>query len=197
MATSVTDDPKYVVTGEVRLNFPNLFKPRSQKDDEGNDGKAKYSCLLLIPKTDTKTIEKIKKAQQAALVDLTARNNGKKPVGWKNTFRDGDEERDTEEYPEYAGHMFMNVSANEGYPPGVVDRNLDPIIDASEIYSGVYAHVAINAFAFVGDKSKGVSFGLRHVQKTRDGEPLSGGGEKAEDVFSALDPEDEGDAGLL
>lgn len=176
-----TDDEKYVVTGEVRLSFPNLFKPRAR--EEGKP--PQYSALILVPKSDTATVAKIKKAQQAALADLQ-QMIGKKPVGWKNTFRDGDTERDTEEQPEYAGHYFMNVSANEGYPPGVVDEQVQRIIDQSKIYPGCYVRVAINAFAFNRPDSKGVSFGLRHVQFLRDGEPLAGTAEKAEDVFSAL-----------
>lgn len=185
------------VTGECRLSFPNLFEPR-KGDGEGD--KKKYSALLLIPKTDTKTIAAIKKAQYLALVEAVGASKAgsetapKFPPGWKNTLRDGDEEKDLEETPEYTGMYFMNVSANEAYPPGVVIKNgsaIEPVLDKSDIYPGCWIRAQINAFAFDVDKSKGVSFGLRHVMKVRDDEPLSEGFASAEDVFSAfVDDED-------
>lgn len=180
-----------VVTGEVRLSYVHVFEPYSNDPEKD----AKFSVLLLIPKTDTATINAIKRAQKAALEAGKAKHfGGKIPVGWKNTLRDGDTERDTEESPEYKGMMFISATANPGYPPGVVDRALNPILDQHEVYSGCYARVSMNAFSFSASGNKGVSFGLRHVQKLRDGEPLGGGFSKPEDDFSSLD--DDGD-GLL
>lgn len=190
-------DPELkLITGKCRLSFPNLFEPRKGDDDSD---KKKYSALLLIPKTDTKTVAAIKKAQYLALADVVGAAKAgtpeapKFPPGWKNTFRDGDEEKDLEETPEYTGMMFINVSANEAYPPGIVDQNVAPIIDRKEIYPGCYVRAQINAFAFDAEKSKGVSFGLLHIQKLADGEPLSEGFTKAEDVFTAV-PDDEADS---
>lgn len=155
---------------------------------------AKYSTTLLIPKSDTATLNKIKKAQQAALEKGKATKfGGSIPKLWKNTLRDGDEEMDLDKNPEYAGHMFMAVSNTQ--KPGVVDQNLNPILDATELYSGAYARVQINAFPFSNSGNKGVSFGLNNVQKLADGEPLGGTAEKAENVFSAVESaDDEGDS---
>lgn len=177
-----------VVTGKVRLSFVNLFTPRAQVEG----GAPKYSALLLIPKSDTATIEAIEKAQQAALEIGKDKFGGKVPKSWKNTLRDGDAEKDLDEYPEYEGHMFMSVSANEAYPPKVVDTGLQPILDQAEIYSGCYARVSINAFAFNTNGNKGVSFGLNNVQKLADGDPLGGNvAANPEDDFEALDDEDD------
>jgi hypothetical protein len=173
-----------VVTGEVRLSYVHLWEPYAQNADQ----EPKYSVALLIPKEDKATLSKIRKAQAAALeAGLASKFNGKKPPNLKNTLRDGDEEMDLEKNPEYAGHYFMNV--NSKTKPGIVDRSVKPIEDSSEVYSGCYARVSINAFAYNTSGNKGISFGLNHVQKLRDGEFL-GGRSKAEDDFDEVEPDD-------
>jgi hypothetical protein len=173
-----------VVTGKVRLSYVHVFEPFSNNPDQ----EAKYSCVILIPKTDKVTIKKLKDAQQAALEAGKGKQfNGSIPKNWKNTLHDGDEDADLEKNPEYEGHLFMSVSSKTR--PGVVDRSLNPIMDSTEVYSGCYARVSINAFAFNTQGNKGVSFGLNHVQKLEDGDFL-GGRSRAEDDFDALDEED-------
>ena len=46
-----------ITTGEVRLSYVNVFEPSA--DPSGN---LKYSAMLLIPKSDTKTIAAIETA---------------------------------------------------------------------------------------------------------------------------------------
>jgi len=180
-----TNQTTKVVTGKVRLSYVHLFEPFS--NIEGQE--PKYSVVLLVPKTDKKTVNAIKKAQQAALEQGKDRLfGGKIPKAWKNTFRDGDEEGDLEKNPEFEGHYFMTVSSKT--KPGVVDQALNDILDSSEVYSGCYARVSINAFPFSVSGNKGVSFGLNHVQKWADGDFL-GGRSKAEDDFDRLDDEDD------
>lgn len=191
MAPTATASATKVVTGTVRLSFAHLFEPYSNDPDQ----EPKYSVMLLIPKSDKATIKKIKDAQQAALeAGKTSRFGGSIPKNWKNTFRDADEEMDTEERTEMRGMMFMTVSSKTR--PGIVDRNVNPILDSSEVYSGCYARVSINAFAFNTQGSKGVSFGLNHVQKIADGDYL-GGRSKAEDDFEALGEDDDDPNSLL
>lgn len=186
MATKT--NPKKVVTGKVRLSYVHLFEPYSSF--EGQD--PKYSVVVLVPKSDTATIEKIRAAQKVALEEGKASKfNGSIPKNWKNTFRDGDDEDevDHDRNPEYRGHYYMTVSNKT--KPGVVDRDVNTILDPTEVYSGCYARVSINAFPFSASGNKGVSFGLNHVQKLADGEAL-GGITKAEDDFEPIedDPED-------
>jgi hypothetical protein len=178
-----SESPLKVVTGEVRLSFVYLFEPKPA-DKEGKD--PKYSVTLLIPKSDTKTINQIRSAQKAALEAGKSKFGGKIPTAWKDTLHDGDE-KDLDDYPEFEGNMLITVTANLSYPPGVVDRQLRPIMDSREVYSGCYAKVSMNAFAYNSEGSKGVSFGLRNVMKTRDGEPLGGTVAKAEDDFEAME----------
>ena len=173
-----------VVTGKVRLSYVHLFEPYASF--EGQD--AKFSTVILVPKSDTATIAAIKKAQQIALENgKSSKFGGSIPKNWKNTFRDGDEEGDLEKNPEYAGHYFMSVSNKT--KPGLVDAQLNPITDPSELYSGCYARVSINAFPFSASGNKGVSFGLNNVQKVADGESFTGA-TRAEDDFEALSDEE-------
>lgn len=174
-----------VVTGKVRLSYVHVFEPFSNNPDQ----EAKYSCVLLIPKSDKATIKKLKDAQQAALENGKGKTfGGKIPSNWKNTLHDGDEDADLEKNPEYEGHFYMSVSSKT--KPGVVDRALNEIIDSTEIYSGCYARVSINAFPYNTQGNRGVSFGLNHVQKLADGDFL-GGRSRAEDDFDQLDDEDD------
>ena len=190
-------NPTKVVTGTVRLSYCNLVEPRA--GFEGND--PKFSVVLLIPKDDEATVSAIKRAQKAALENgKNTTFKGSIPKNWKDTFRDGDEEMDTEEQPEYAGHYFMNVGAQESRPPVLVDRRRNKLSKdeaAEEFYSGMYARVSINAFPFNVQGSKGVSFGINAAQKVRDGEPLGGGKVNVDDEFDDLGDEEMTEDDLL
>lgn len=182
-----------IVTGKVRLSYAHLFEPHVNPSAPAGS-KPKYSATLLISKDDKETLDKIKKAQQNALEKFKdSKFEGKIPKAWKSTLRDADspEEEDMlEKNPEYAGHYFMSVSNT--MRPGLVDRNRTPILDPEEIYSGCYARVQINAFAFNTQGNKGISFGLNNVQKLADGEPFGAVIEKAENVFGDVDGDDDG-----
>ncbi len=77
-----------ITTGKVRFSYCNLFTPRAV-----DNGPAKYSVTLLIPKSDKATLSKIKAAIEAAKTAYIQRNSGKKlPSNLKNTLHDGDGE---------------------------------------------------------------------------------------------------------
>lgn len=181
-----------VVTGKVRLSYANLNEPRSIEN-----GPAKYSAVIVIPKDDKATYDAIRKAQAHTVKNGKHKWGGKIPPSFKGslfTMHDGDEEADLERNPEYEGCWYMNVSNTR--QPGLLDRARQPILDATEVYSGCYARVAISCFPFNQQGNKGVSFGLDHVQKLADGEPL-GNMITAEAAFDDLDDdedlEDEGE----
>lgn len=170
-----------VVTGKVRLSYVHIFEAFSNNDQE-----AKFSCVILIPKKDKDTLAKIRAAQKAAADSFTKWPNGKVPANLPTTLHDGDEEADLERNPEYEGHMYMAI--NSKTRPGIVDEDVNPILDSTQVYSGCYARVSMNAFAYNTQGNKGVSFGLNHVQKMGDGDYL-GGRSKAEDDFEPLSGE--------
>lgn len=175
---NIVTSPTKVVTGVVRLSYANIWTAKSI-----NGGAPKFSTSILIPKSDTATVQKIKAAIQAAYDEGQGklRGTGKSVPALsalKTPLRDGDSERPDDEA--YAGHWFINANSNTA--PGVVDMNRQPILDTSEIYSGVYARVSLSLYAFNSNGNRGIACGLQNVQKIRDGESL-GGKAKAEDDF--------------
>lgn len=168
-----------VVTGEVRLSYVHLFEPWKGAD---GDQDARYNCVVMIPKTDVKTLKALKTAIDTATTQGLPKWGGKKPKDFKQPIKDGDAL--TDDNPEYEGHYILSVSSKNR--PSVVDQNVQPILDPSEVYSGMYARVAIAAWPYNNSGNKGVSFFLNHVQKLRDGEPF-GNITRAEDVFEPVD----------
>ena len=170
-----------VVTGKVRLSYAHVWEPVSI-----NDSKPKYSVSLVIPKSDKETIKKINAAVDAAIEEGIAKFGGKKPnkAALKLPLRDGDTERDDEVYK----NCFF-VNANSTTAPQIVDRTVQPILDREEVYSGCYARVSINFYAYNTNGNKGIACGLGNIQKIADGEPL-GGRTSAKDEFSSLEDED-------
>ena len=171
-----------VITGIVRLSYANVWEPKSV-----NGGKEKYSVSIIIPKEDTKALDEIKKAIDAAIEEGKGKFGGKIPnkASLKIPLRDGDIDRAEDEA--YKNSYFIN--ANSLTPPQVVDKDVKPILEHSEIYSGVYARVSINFYAFNSSGNKGIACGLGNIQKIRDGEPL-GGRTNAEDEFTTEADED-------
>lgn len=180
-----------ITTGEVRFSYAFLFEARAPKDRP--DGDKKYSVTLLIPKSDKATIKRLRDAEAKAAEENKGIWGGKIPHNLKSIIHDGDVEADLETNPEYEGHWYMSVSAGERYKPGIVDRQMNPIIDAGELYSGCYGRVSLVPFAYNTQGNKGISFGLRNVQKLREGEPLGGVAGRAEDDFDAVDGDDDED----
>ena len=179
-------NPTKVITGpNTRFSYANVWDPKSI-----NGGAPKYSVSLIIPKDDTVTVNKIKAAIQAAYEEGESKlkGNGKTVPALsvlKTPLRDGDLERPDDEA--YANSYFIN--ANSSTAPGIVDADRNPIMERSEVYSGVYGRASINLYAFNSNGNKGIACGLNNLQKLRDGQPL-GGKSRAEDDFATEDDED-------
>lgn len=180
-------NPCKVITGpNTRWSYVNIWDPKSI-----NGGTPKYSVSLIIPKTDTETIRKIKEAIRAAYEEgqNKLRGSGRSVPALDSLripLRDGDVDRPDD--PAYANSMFIN--ANSSTPPGVVDAKLNPILERSEVYSGVYGRASISLYAFSSNGNRGIACGLNNLQKIRDGESL-GSRSRAEDDFSAYSSEDD------
>ena len=165
------NNPTKVITGpNTRWSYANVWEPKSIQGSA-----PKYSISLLIPKSDTTTVEKIKAAIKAAYQEGASKlkGTGKSLPALetiKNPMRDGDLERPDDEA--YKGHWFINANAKN--KPGIVDANREEIIDHSEVYSGVYGRASINFYAFNVQGNRGIACGLNNLQKIRDGEPLGG-----------------------
>ena len=171
-----------VITGKnTRLSYFHGWEPTSI-----NGGPERYSVSVLIPKDDKETVKAINDAIDAAIEEGIAKFGGKKPnkAAIKLPLRDGDTEREDEAY---AGHWFIN--ANSKTAPQIVDKAVKPILDRDEVYSGCYARVSLNFYAFNSNGNKGIACGLGNIQKNREGESL-GGRSSATDDFSIEEDDD-------
>ena len=173
------------VVQNVRLSYVNVFKPYSNSPEQD----PKYSATILLPKSDLVSKQSLDAAIQAATQKgLNEKWNGVMPPVVANPIHDGDgvKQDGTPFGDECKGCWVFTASSNADRQPQIVDRNVQPILDQSQIYSGVYANVAINVFPYIHTGKKGVGFGLTHIQKVRDGEVLGGAPVSADKVFSAL-----------
>ena len=181
---------RIVTKTPARASFVHLVAPKASA--EGQD--PKYSLLAMFPKSDTRT-----KAEMDACIEaarLAAQSKGIK--NWKtlkSPIHDGDGEKPNGGAygPECAGMGVVNCSSKT--KPGIVDKHLQPIIDPSEIYSGMWVKLDLNFYGYSVSGNSGIACGLNNVQKVRDDDPLGGGRERAENVFQAAD-DDEDDLGL-
>lgn len=184
--TAKVNNPMKVITGpNTRWSYANVWEAKSI-----NGGTPKFSVSLIIPKSDTKTVAKIKAAIEAAYHEGESKlkGNGKTVpplAALKIPLRDGDAERPDDEA--YANAYFINANATTA--PGIVDVDRNPILTRSEVYSGVYGRASISFYAFNSNGNKGIACGLNNLQKVRDGEPL-GGKASAESDFATDDDED-------
>ena len=136
-----------VITGKnTRLSYFHGWEPVSI-----NSSPERYSVSVLIPKDDTETVNAINNAVNTAIEEGIGKFGGKKPnkASLKLPLRDGDTERNDEAY---AGHWFIN--ANSRTAPQIVDKAVKPILDRDEVYSGCYARVSLNFYAFNSNKAK-------------------------------------------
>jgi len=184
--TNKVNNPMKVITGpDTRWSYANVWEAKSI-----NGGTPKFSVSLIIPKSDTKTVAKVKAAIEAAYHEGESKlkGNGKSVpamAALKTPLRDGDSERPDDEA--YTNAYFINANATTA--PGIVDADRNPILTRSEVYSGVYGRASISFYAFNSNGNKGIACGLNNLQKVRDGEPL-GGKVSAESDF-ATDDDDE------
>lgn len=170
---------KTKITIPCRISYAHIWHPQTNED--GTPGK--YNVSLLIDKSDTKTIERIKAAIKAATIADKERL-GKIPPNLKQPLRDADAEGMEDE--NYIGHYFLNASSKR--KPGIVGRSKDPatgrlrvIEDEDEVYSGCYCNVSVNFYGFNVGTNKGIAAGLNNIQKVSDGERLGGGSNPDED----------------
>ena len=182
-------NPCKVITGKVVMSYLTVNEPKVPL----GSGTPKYSVSLIIPKSDTATVEKIKAAIQAAYDEGQSKLKGNSKTvpdldSLKTPLRDGDKDRKGDEA--YKGCYFVN--ANSTTKPGVVDADRNPILDSSELYSGIIGRASINFYAFNSNGNRGIACGLNNLQKLSDGTPL-GGHSRAEDDFADLDDEDDED----
>lgn len=172
-----------VTTGKVRLSYVHLYKPYAAMPGQ----EEKYSVTVLVPKTDTDTMNRINAAVEAAKQrGITDKWGGVCPPMVPTPIYDGDGARPSDGMPygpECKGHWVFTASAKADYPPEVVDKMGNPIINQSEVYSGIYGRVNVSFYPYAFGGKKGIGCGLGPVQKLEDGEPLASSAPTAAQAF--------------
>lgn len=159
-----------VTTGKVRASYVHIFTPRVPD----NGGEPKYSVTLLIPKTDTATLNALYADIERAKQDGAQKVfGGNVPPQCKIPIYDGDGYRPSGEAfgEECRGCMVVTASAKQ--QPVIVGLDMQNILNPAEVYSGCYVRASVNMFAYNSNGNKGIGCGLNAVQKIEDGEPLS------------------------
>ncbi|MGV0327326.1 DUF2815 family protein [Corynebacterium confusum] len=176
------------VTFPARLSFNDLFVPRAAQEGQT----PKYQAVLLVPKTEQATIDRINQAIQASVDDAVARGTIKQAIDPAMTqyppLRDGDRPKNdgSSRGDAYVGHWFISAKAGESRKPFIVDGSVQPIIDQSEVYSGMYVNAAVQFYVYSNSGNVGVAASLTGIQKARDGERLGAAPLEADDVFSVI-----------
>lgn len=182
MANNNNNQSTTKIVVPCRISFANIWEPKSI-----NGSDEKYSVSCIIPKSDKATLMKIHKAVEAAKEVASSKKwGGKIPGNLKLPLRDGDIDRPDDEA--YENSMFFNASSKDA--PQIVDRKVQPILDAMECGSGDYCNVSINFYGYSASGNRGVAAGLGNIQLIKHGDRLAGKASASSD-FEELEGEEE------
>lgn len=180
------NNPAHIVTGSCRLSYCALTQPKRKSDK----AEPRYSVTVLLPKSDTVTKQRIDAAiEHAVQAGTPTKWGGVRPPRVAIPVHDGDGVRPSDGAAfgaECKGHWVFTASSKDA--PAIVDTSLQPILQATEIYSGMYGRVGVTFFAYFNEGKKGIGCSIDNVQKLADGEPLAGKGSSAEDDFGNAAP---------
>lgn len=176
-------DTDEVHSPKGRMVYPTLLEPRAIKGEATS--RPKFSVTLLLPKSAN--IDALKAIVAAA---------GKEKLGadWAKKAKSLPlhETKDFEKLKEYADEYptFLRASANPDFPPFIYGPNTKLFAgDASEIYSGRHAVVAVRAYGYDTAGNKGVAFGLQRIQLLDHDEVIAGGRVATSSGFEAAGEE--------
>jgi hypothetical protein len=188
----MTDQPQSLRTPEVRFGqFPKFF----EKGLANDKGDSFYECDLLISPEQQKTPE-YAGLVAAAKAAMKEKFPSGAPEGARSPFRKASAKQRTKDgssyYPEedFPGYVMLSVKSKN--QPGVVGATVDPAtgklvkLETGDITGGDYGRVTVHPFAYSVKGNAGVSFWMNNVQKTRSGDPLGGGGARADDDFAPV-----------
>jgi len=141
-----------LMTPKFRVSFPKLFKA-----EEYGGSEPKYSVNMMFP-PDTDLKELKTKAKKAAKEFFKGKV---KKSYFEYTWRKGSE-IEAEWIEGFEDWTF--IRAKSTYKPGIVDEDLEEIIDPSEAYPGRWARATISLFSYDKAGSKGVGVFLENIQ---------------------------------
>lgn len=181
MATKFEQNGTQIIFGSCRLTYVFLNDPYAPQGTAKEDGK--YQVTVLIPKSETALVAAIRAAIDAAVQKGKVEKWRQTVPHFKNQpLRDGDErEKDAEQY---RGYWYLTAKSARRVPVYTLQGH--PIMDPEQIYSGMYGAVDINFFPYASAGNNGIGIGLNGVQKTGDGERMSGGGGTSASAFMQM-----------
>ena len=187
MKNAKPDFNTVIITPVFRLSYPHVWDPVFNQLAKREE----YSIQMLFDKKEKAALAPLVKLVQD-LIDW----KGWAGQGARKPFIDGNTKKDSagvliaEKNPCNKGQIIIRSWSKQA--PGIVDSTgKHPITQKDEVYGGCYCRAQLNAYAYEQAGNKGVSFGLLHIQKIKDGEPF-GTRTRVEDAFTPV--EDEGNA---
>lgn len=150
--------------------------------------KEKYGVCILVKK-GSKQAKKVEKMQLKTLQEKFG--SDVKPKRFKLPLRDGDEERDGEEYE---GMMFFN--ANSDRRPGIANKKGQKAMPEQieeHCFSGAYFTCSVNFYTFSNDEQKGVAVGLNNIMMLQKEANRLDGSASAESDFADYANNDDDD----
>jgi hypothetical protein len=172
-----------IITPVFRLSYPNVWAPKFNQLAKRDQ----YDIQMLFDKkTDKEALQPMLKL----MTDLYMHKWNGKPAGFLSPFKDGDTMKNSagellkEKNPAFEGKIIL--SSWSKLPPGIMDpTGKNPITQHDEIYGGCYCRAQLNGYAYEKGQNKGVSFGLLHLQKIKDGDAF-GNRTRPEDAFAPV-----------
>lgn len=176
-----------LITPMFRGTWVFLTHPQVKDKAKPENGKA-YSITAYFPADSD--MSGLKAAAEEAIIKKFG-SVEKAPKVFRSPFRtNGEQDNPQDGIPEdwIMMRFAMNEFSKDGQPqrPGLVDAQLNDIIDSSEVYSGAWFRAQVNAAWYDKSGNKGVGFYLQNVQKLKDDEPLGKGRVPASKAFEAF-----------
>ncbi len=167
-----------VLTSEFRVAHPHVFKAQQVM----GQGEPKYSVTMLFAKNaDLSSIKE-------ALRNAKAAKYGPDKANWPKDLRNPVIDGDMPKYADkegYKGHWVVKATAFQDRKPGLVDSDVEPIVDPADFYPGCYARAQLYASVWENEFGRGIRFSLDHIQKTRDGKSFASR-KAASEVFNPI-----------
>jgi hypothetical protein len=168
-----------IVLQGVILSYPHLFTPRIVQ--QGQD--PKFSANFILPANFDWS--QVQAAVQEAINEKWGANvppNLKMPWDTVPAL-----DKNNQPAP-HAGEYFLKSNCQADSRPQVVDQNVNPIIDQSQIFAGCIVNAYVQAYGYDKQVNKGVSLGLNAIQLVDNVNVtrMGGGGRDATEVFQAV-----------
>lgn len=175
----------------ARLSYFNdsLFVAQGGNDDRGQPKKPTFEVQLLLPPCAADQVNTILRPILDEFERKTFQQNidpaTNSLFGLHSPIRDQGEKR------QYSGYTPGGalIRATTQFMPQIVDAAMNPIVDHSRAYPGVWAIVAVNMFGYgvaPPRPKRGVSFGLQVVALVADDNKLGAGAVDPKKVMAGV-----------